>query len=130
MTTGHLASSATQQRAITGANLNRTTARVAVTGRGGNVESPNTMSHVAAARGGRGGMNTGPSAYASQRRTVTSAYLSRTTTAPAVAGQGGDGSQVVQRNQIAVGRGGHGGGRTAGQSLVPASQVDNPLRLT
>jgi hypothetical protein len=61
-----------------------------------------------------------------QRGTVTGANLNRTT-APAVAGQNSDGySQVVQRNQVTVGRGGQ-VGRIAGQSLVPASQNGQPI---
>ena len=59
-------------------------------------------------------------ASASQQGTVTGANLNKTT-APAVAGKGGDGySRGVQRNQVTVGRGGH-VGRTAGQLLVSAS---------
>jgi hypothetical protein len=86
------------------------------------VESPNTSAHTAAARAeGCGGMTTtGRLASASQQGTVTGANLNKTT-APAVAGQGGDGySQGVQRNQVTVGRGGH-VGRTAGQLLISAS---------
>ena len=55
------------------------------------VESPNTRARIAAASaGGRSGMTTGLLASASQRETVTGANLNRTT-APTVAGQGGDG---------------------------------------
>ncbi len=90
------------------------------------VELLNTGVRTAAARaGGCCGMTTGQLASPSQRGTVTGANLSRTT-APALAGKGGDAySQVVQRNHVTVGRG-H-GGRTAGQLLVPASQSGRPI---
>ncbi len=91
------------------------------------VESPNTRVRTAVARaGGCGGMTTGQLSSASQQGTVAGAILNKTT-APAAAGQGSDGySQVVRRNQVTVGRGGH-EGRTAGQSLVPASRSGPPI---
>ena len=119
MTSGQLAS-ALQRGTVTGANNNRTTALVAVAGRGGNVESPNTRAHTAAAKGGQGGVTTGQLASALLQGTVTGANLNRMT-APAVAGHGCDNLQHVVQNQIAVGKGGR-LGRTAGQSLAKASQ--------